>query len=162
MRELIKPGFTLIEFLVCLAVIGLLATLFLTNYRASQRQARNTQRKSDLNQYRNALETYATAYDSLYPSRPIRELISANVCTGSGGDLDSLGFMTSCPQDPRSGETTCGTGGATECDYYYVSNAEATAYVLSAALEAEGCWLICSTGQVGQATSCPATAACPL
>jgi len=49
-------GFTLIELLVVISIIGILASLTLVSYTGAQKQTRDTQRRSDLNQYRNACQ----------------------------------------------------------------------------------------------------------
>ncbi len=51
-------GFTLIELLVVITIIGILATIFFGTFTASQRQARDSQRKFDLKNIQAALEQY--------------------------------------------------------------------------------------------------------
>src|SRR4051812_16612422 len=69
-RPLTQTGFTLIELLVAIAIIGVLSSAVLVAINPSQRlqQARDSQRKSDLAQIRNSLDTYAAANDGHYPS----------------------------------------------------------------------------------------------
>ncbi len=154
-----KKGFTLIELLVVISIIGVLATLVLVSFVPAQKQARDTQRKSDINQYKNALEMFANKNDGLYPSRSYGAGIQASdiLC-------DNLG-MTTCPEDPRN-ETdgtyiykyeSDGTGG---------SRIEATKYFLFAKLEnSESYWVSCSNGKVGTVgltTSFVLAGVCPL
>lgn len=51
-------GFTLIELLIVISILGVLATLGFQSFTASQKKARDAQRKSDLNQIQKALELY--------------------------------------------------------------------------------------------------------
>lgn len=60
-------GFTLVELLVVMAILGILAVVSLANFRTSQMKGRDAQRKSDLRQIANALEAYMSDYGG-YPS----------------------------------------------------------------------------------------------
>src|SRR3990170_7503847 len=60
-------GFAMIEILVALAIIGIIASLGWANYRTHIRRSQNTKRQSDLNQYRIALEAYASNNNGNYP-----------------------------------------------------------------------------------------------
>ena len=153
-----KAGFTLIELLVVISIIGILAALVTVSFTSSQRQARDVQRKSDLAQYRNALETAANINNGLYDSRTGPQRVSVNPCTDMG--------MTNCPEDPKYSSDATYT-------YMYVSNGSAlgsktaTLYVLWAKLEnSANYWVICSTGKVGTAPQStwvnPGAGACPI
>ena len=62
-------GFTLIELLIVLSILGVLTTLGFQSFIASQRKARDAQRKSDLNQIQKALELYKMDQDPwAYPN----------------------------------------------------------------------------------------------
>ena len=65
-----KKGFTLIELLVVISIIGILAGLTLTGFNAARKNARDTTRKSDLAQYKAAIESYASNTDGVYPIEP--------------------------------------------------------------------------------------------
>ncbi len=64
-----KNGFTLIELLVVIAVLGVLAAGVFTAINPLKRlqQARDAQRKTDIGQMANAIETYAVAHGGKYP-----------------------------------------------------------------------------------------------
>jgi prepilin-type N-terminal cleavage/methylation domain-containing protein len=133
-----KKGFTLIELLIVISIIAILAGFGTARYLTAERQTRDTQRKSDLTQYRVALENYASANNTAYP-----ELASGPI----GGNLcDLAGFQTAylsgtCLQDPR-----LATGG----DYYYCSDSEQ--YALWAKLETgeNDYFIVCSNGRSGK------------
>jgi len=109
--------------------------LALASYSGAQKQARDAQRKSDLSQYRNALESYAAANNGNYPPLAYPNPID-NIC-GEGKPLDSH-FITSCPDDPLLNQ-----------DYFYASSNDQKRYILYADLETGGYWYICSTGKTG-------------
>ncbi len=53
-----KFGFTLIELLVVIAIVGILVAVGSISYLTASKQSRDTRRKTDLEQIRQALETY--------------------------------------------------------------------------------------------------------
>lgn len=155
-----KKGFTLVELLVVISIIGVLASLVLVSFTGSQKQARDTQRKSDLKQYQTSLENFANINGGLYPSRPDASGVSA-----SGVLCADLG-ETGCSADPRQNQDS-------SFSYKYQSDgsgagvANATTYVLWGKIEnVDQYWVLCSEGKVGgidiTAWSDPADGNCPL
>jgi prepilin-type N-terminal cleavage/methylation domain-containing protein len=155
-----KKAFTLIELLVVISLLGILAALALVSFTGTQKQARDTQRKSDLKQYQNALEVFANTNNGIYASRTAAD--GARTSTTLCGDLS----MTSCPEDPRYDDDatfvyryrTDGTGSG---------NIDATQYVLWGKIEnTEDYWVVCSSGKVGASPqagwSVPTNGNCPL
>lgn len=147
-----KLGFTLIELLVVISIIGILASLAMVSYSGAQKQARDSQRRSDLAQYRNGLENYATNHNSLYPVQT-----SPTIMDGTAGGFCDTNlepdYISACPEDP-----------VTVNDYKYVSGNIGGSFVIWANLETGYYWVICSTGQVGETADStePTTAACPI
>ena len=153
-----KKGFTLIELLVVISIIGILAALATVSFSSTQKQARDVQRKSDLKQYQNALESYANKNNGLYPAW-------GNTKVQVSGDqfCDNLaGILDVCPDDPKS---------STGIYYYYRSDgnssgsATATKYILWGRLENTSeivYWVVCSNGLTGETKTNPDSAGvCP-
>jgi len=143
-KDIKKKGFTLIELLVTISIIGILVSFGAAKYITSEKQARDTQRKSDLAQYRIALENYATVNGSLYPLSDATGKIGT-LCTNLGN------FIASCLHDPR-----------TTPDYLYFVSADRISWVLGAALETGGYWEICANGKSGKISSAPTDSSCDL
>lgn len=61
-----RKGFTLIEILIVVAIIGILASVILASVTSSRARARDTKRISDIRQIRTALELYFGA-NGRYP-----------------------------------------------------------------------------------------------
>lgn len=144
MKKFTKLGFTLIEVLITVSIIGLLASLTLVSFGGSQRSARDTQRKSDIKQYATALENFANQNGSLYPERNVTVSAKNTLCVDLG--------ITTCPEDPKNENDA-------SFEYKYQSNGSAssgdavsTKFVLWAKIEkTTDYWIICSDGKVGAA-----------
>jgi type II secretion system protein G len=126
-----KKGFTLIEMLVVMAIIGVLAAISLVSFQTAQTKSRDSQRKSDLKQIANSLETYLNDKGE-YPENSLNYEIVGCEDVGAGPTTCSWGsewsdendtiYMPLLPADPNSGS-----------NYYYES--DGSSYQLYARLE---------------------------
>jgi len=129
-----RKGFTLIEVLTVIAIIGILSAVVLVSMSDSQKKGRDGRRVSDINQIRLALSLYYDAHNS-YPSGSTASTAFGTVLQ----NVQSEQFITTLPNDPTSGNS-----------YGYValpSGCSGTAcfgYILAADLEANNAVL--STG----------------
>lgn len=83
-----KRAFSLIELLVVIAIIGILISIGAVSYLTAQKQVRDTRRKADLAEIRQALETYR-AENGTYPAS-----------TDWVNDLESA-YIADVPSDPN-------------------------------------------------------------
>jgi len=81
----IEQGFTLIEIIVVIAIIGILSMIVFASFEDSRKKARDTARHADIQQLGAALQTYGATYGE-YPS--------------DLEDLVSVGLLLSVPTDP--------------------------------------------------------------
>lgn len=114
-------GFTLIELLVVIAIIGILVAIGTVSYQRSVRASRDSRRKADLEQIRQALETHRSEL-GYYP-----------VAAGWQTTLTSGQYISSVPTDP-SGYT-----------YIYL-RPTTTTYNLCAYLEGGSSGISCGGG----------------
>ncbi|KKS65153.1 MAG: hypothetical protein UV40_C0024G0007 [Parcubacteria group bacterium GW2011_GWA1_42_7] len=111
-----KKGFTLVELLVVISIIGLLASILLVAVNPARIKARDAKRIFDLKQIAIALETYYDYY-SHYPSCCTSTFINGTDDCLSAALLSS-NAMSKIPTDPEF--AGMGWGG----DYEYTSCGE--------------------------------------
>lgn len=149
MNKKLKQGFTLIEMLVVISLIGILAALGMVSFSSVQKQARDTTRKSDLKQYQTATENYANANNGSYPTATTAQ-------TAASGTYCTALNIGTCPRDPKN---------VAPYRYMYISDAAGVNYVLWGGLETKSptvYWVLCSNGKNGERASAPTTATCPI
>jgi general secretion pathway protein G len=125
LKNIIKNegGFTLLELLIVIVIIGILALLIIPNITSAPKKARDTQRKTDLRAIQKGLEEY---------------FVSNNIYPGTTGQADTVltaltsgnpPIMKSVPIDPKS------TGAYV---YTYTPANTNTTYALTGCLENGG------------------------
>jgi prepilin-type N-terminal cleavage/methylation domain-containing protein len=90
MKKIIK-GFTLLELLIVIGIIGVLVALATVSYSSAQKSSRDSRRKQDMVAIQNAMEQYYSATSFVYP----------NPCSGASTYLRSA-----WPTDPAGGAYT--------------------------------------------------------
>lgn len=67
LKKKASSGFTIVELLIVIVVIGILAALVVTTYNGIQQKARDTERKTDINAIHSQVEAYQ-AQNGKYPT----------------------------------------------------------------------------------------------
>lgn len=133
-----QKGFTIVELLIVIVVIGILAALVITTFTGIQQKARNTERTTDIKALHGQIEAYY-AQNGFYPDL-------ADVTTTNLKGLDAGALV-----DPKAAPGVTlkdGEGDADQYGYDVFKDATGTActtaakdcnkYVLTATLEGGG------------------------
>ena len=99
-RRSVAPGFTLIELMVVILIIGLLATIVVQNLRSATDKAKRVKAQADIAQIKSGLDRYYLDVGS-YPSTD--QGLNALVSAPSGGNVphDWQGpYLEKIPPDP--------------------------------------------------------------
>ena len=109
-----KRGFTLMELLIVIAVIGILISISTVAYTSAQKKTRDSRRRSDLKAVQNGFEQYYADNSNNYPA----------TCS-----LSTTYMPNGMPTDPKTGTAYTATAGWYSCS--------TSAYCVCAALEGE-------------------------
>lgn len=131
-RKANKNGFTMIELLIVIVIMGILSAIGLGTFTSSQLKARDSKRKTDLRSISDALEVYYNDFGS-YPldggdgsiigcgiDPLIIECVPGSIWKHNTNDTT---YMVQIPEDPNGGK------------YYYMS--DGSSYQIYAHLENE-------------------------
>lgn len=132
-------GFTIVELLIVIVIIGILAGLVIVTYRGIQQKARDTERKTDINAIHGQVEAYS-AENGKYPT-----LVNVNDSAFRAANLK--GLDPAALRDPKGDADTLEATTDSD-DYGYaatpancdntVTNGDCTGYTLTATLEGGG------------------------
>jgi len=128
-----SQGFTFIEMLVVVTIIGVLAAVGVANFKVANQKAKDGRRQGDLQQIRAALELYRTDQNA-YP------LTAAFPAVGGTLEAGGTTYMSDRPGDPTTGYL-----------YSYTSITGAT-YTLCSTLELSSAAAPLDCGSCGTAT----------
>jgi len=109
-----KSGFTLLELLVVISIIGILVAMGAAAYSTAQKSGRDARRQSDLKAYQSAQEQYYAENASTYASATVSNQSS----------LTTPGYLVKAVTDPKSPGTQ-----------YSFSNHTSSTYCVCAGME---------------------------
>lgn len=131
-----QQGFTIVELLIVIVVIGILAALVITTFNGIQQKGRDTERQTDIKALHGQLEAYY-AQNGRYPTL-------ANLNDSSFRSSNMKGLDAEALQDPKGSSQTL-VASATANSYAYTvtpadcdnTTTDCTGYTLTATLEGQ-------------------------
>lgn len=140
----VQQGFTIIELLIVIAIIGILAGLVLNNFQGAQAKARDVQRRADINSIHGKLEEYYNNNNG-YPDGNLSTTVLSGIDADALKDADGTaigyngGFITSTtapnPTVSNTAEYAYAAYGCTTAGAQTTVGATCTKYVLKTFLE---------------------------
>ena len=118
-----EGGFTLLELLIVIVIIGILALLIIPNITSAPKKARDTQRKTDLRAVQKALEEYFVS-NNVYPATTSCTMTACLDLTGGTPPV-----LKALPTDPKN---------SAQFVYAYTPANTNTTYALTGCLENGG------------------------
>ena len=137
-----QSGFTIVELLIVIVIIGILATLVIVTFSGVQQKARDSERKTDINAVAGQLEAFY-ANKGYYP--PVVDFNSSTFRAANEIRLDTKALAD--PSTPATESLTAGTGAG---KVYYMdakdgsgaactaANSQCASYTLTSNLEQTG------------------------
>lgn len=105
LKQRSQRGFTIVELLIVIVVIGILAALVITTYNGIQQKGRNTERTTDLKAVQGQLEAYYTQ-NGRYP---LLSDLNTQPTTGNWWIQDNMkGLDKQALRDPKAPNTAAG------------------------------------------------------
>lgn len=140
-KKTTSRGFTIVELLIVIVVIGILAALVIVTYNGIQQKARDTERKTDVNALHGQLEAYQ-AQNGKYPTL-------ANVNDATFRSTNMKGLDAAALQDPKGTAQTLADAVAANVYAYVAAPAncdngvggDCTSYTMTATLEGGGTYV---------------------
>lgn len=120
-----QKGFTIVELLIVIVIIGILATLVIVTFSGIQQRARDTQRQTDINAIQSQVEAY-NAQTGTYPTLQMLNDDNWRNENMKGFPRDAL-FAPGQKTDGDDGEANKpGSGASTTAKYQYLAWTEPT------------------------------------
>jgi type II secretion system protein G len=133
LKKVSQKGFTIVELLIVIVVIGILAALVITTYNGIQQKGRNTERETDLKALQGQLEAYY-AQNGAYPDETQLTTTSATNVTFIGASMK--GLDKEALRDPKAAAGSYALAAAPAANVYSYEATQAdgaTACTLAAA-----------------------------
>ncbi|MCE9591179.1 MAG: prepilin-type N-terminal cleavage/methylation domain-containing protein [Planctomycetes bacterium] len=119
-------GFTLIEILIVVVILGILAAIVVPQFVSASDSARENSVKMDLNRIRTQLEVYRNQHNGAYPTLSdfVDQMTLASDATGATAAVGTSGYqfgpyLMEMPNNPRIGTATISNGAVGSSAWYY-------------------------------------------
>ena len=128
-----KKGFTIIELLVVISIIGLLSTISIVALNGARKKSRDAKRVGDMKQVQTALELYFND-NTRYPAAT-GAIILGSATARVLCDAGFVAEVTSCPQNKVYMSIVPANPSPNGSDYSYTTDTNGAIYSISYTLE---------------------------
>lgn len=116
-----KKGFTIVELLIVIVIIGILATLVIVTFTGIQQKGRNTQRTTDIKALNGYIESFYAEY-GFYPT--VADMQSPDFVARYMKGLDPQAMLDPKVKQPATGTTGMNVTNADGYGYEYTPEAD--------------------------------------
>lgn len=124
-RRPIRTGFTLVEILVVVVILGILAAIVVPQFTSAAAETRDNSMKTTVHRIRTQLEIYKNQHNDVYPTFANLEAQLVGETNAAGAivpdnTVGSLGpYLMQFPINPKTGTKTIGNGAPGTSDWFY-------------------------------------------
>ena len=105
---MIKKGFTLIELVIVIVIIGVLAAIAIPNFMHMRQRAREASIQSNMHTLHFAVADFSTMAEGIFPSHPTTRVMDVLAQMG-GGSTNDQRIADNCPGTAATVNTGMGT-----------------------------------------------------
>lgn len=117
-KRFVKKGFTLVEILIVVVILGILAAIVIPQFTSASESAKGSSLQSQLQTIRSQLELYQVQHNGKYPDAATLWTQLTTKTDVDGGEPDGVEqeygpYLQQAPKNPVNGksEVNVGTGG---------------------------------------------------